>query len=224
MSVEQRRHKRYDVQGVQGSLLYSLDARILNMSLTGMALETTSFLKNGGHYWLRVPHGEGQIRFKADVKWCKLVRNDRGPDGEVHTIYQAGIDFRDILDEHAREVLGFLQQHIVVELDRRLTGRFNLATPQHAALAVRHDFEVKRLSLGGMAVDTVWDPPIDAEVEIEIGGGDEALRGRARVRSVQASPATGPHDPPSFLVGLAFVGLDETAQSRLGRFVQSLLE
>jgi len=92
--MEQRRHRRYDVDGVQGSLLYSLDARILNMSLTGMAIETTSFLKTGGQYWLRVPTGDTQIRFKADVRWCHLVRNERNAAGEMRAVYQAGIDFR----------------------------------------------------------------------------------------------------------------------------------
>src|SRR4051794_31812080 len=162
--MEQRRHHRYDVDGVQGSLLYSLDARILNMSLTGMAIETTSLLRTGSQYWLRVASGDGQFRFRADVRWCHLVRNERDASGEMRAVFHAGIDFREILDQHAREVLDFLQRHIVVEVDRRLTGRFQLASPQRAALSVRHTFDVRRLSLGGMLVETVWDPPVDTEV------------------------------------------------------------
>jgi hypothetical protein len=222
--MEQRRHRRYDVDGVQGSLLYSLDARILNMSLTGMAIETTSFLKTGGQYWLRVPSGDTQIRFKADVRWCHLVRNERTAAGEMRAVYQAGIDFREILDEHAREVLDFLQKHVVVELDRRLTGRFALASPQRAALSVRHDFDVRRLSLGGLLVETVWDPPVDAEVELEFHIDPGTVKAAAQVRSVAPVPPAGPHEPPTFAVGLAFHPLAEEAQAALSRFVQALLE
>jgi hypothetical protein len=224
VTSQQRRHRRYDVDGVQGSLLYSLDARVLNMSLTGMAIETTSFLKMGGQYWLRVANGDGQLRFKADVKWCRLVRNERTPSGDVRAVYQAGIDFREILDEHAREVLAFLEKHIVVELDRRLTGRFQLARPERAALSVRHDFEVRRLSMGGMLVETVWDPPVDAEVQIEVQTGRALVKGRAQVRSVAPVPVADPNEPPRFAVGLAFRELPSEDEAALAGYVQTLLE
>ena len=141
MSHEPRRHRRYDVTDVRGSLLLSLDARILNMSLTGMAIETGSVLKVGGDYWLRLNQDEGPLRFKTNVKWCHLVRNERNAAGESHAVYHAGLDFRDGLDENARQVLTFLEKHIVVEVDRRLTGRFQLAETRAAAIAIRHDFE-----------------------------------------------------------------------------------
>src|SRR5262245_24226710 len=137
MSREARRHRRYDVADVHGSLLLSLDARILNMSLTGMLIETGSVLKVGGDYWLRLAQDDGPIRFKTNVKWCRLVRNEKDATGDVRAVYQAGLDFRDGLDENARQVLSFLEKHIVVELDRRLTGRFGLATPSTAAIAIR---------------------------------------------------------------------------------------
>lgn len=223
MERNQRRHRRYDAEGVQGSLVYSLDARVLNMSLTGMAIETATFLKTGGQYWLRVPSGDTQLRFKAEVKWCHLVRNERTAAGESRAVFKAGIDFREILDDSARQVLDFLQQHVVVELGRRLTGRFHLAAPERAALSVRHEFDVRRLSLGGMLVETVWDPPVDTEVEVELQV-PNVVRTAARVRSVIPVPAAGPYDPPTFAVGLAFHPLAEEAQAALSRFVQGLLE
>src|SRR6185503_7562039 len=158
MGREARRFRRFDVADVRGSLLLSLDARLLNMSLTGMAIETSSVLKVGGDYWLRLNQDGANLRFKTNVKWCHLVRNERDAAGEQRAVYHAGLDFRDGLDENARQVLSFLEKHVVVEVDRRLTGRFSLARAQTAAIGVRHDFEVRRLSLGGMLVETVWDP------------------------------------------------------------------
>src|SRR6188768_1499676 len=103
MGREARRFRRYDVAEVRGSLLLSLDARILNMSLTGMAIETGSVLKVGGDYWLRLSQEGAPLRFKTNVKWCHLVRNERSSAGDVRAVYQAGLDFRDGLDDNARE-------------------------------------------------------------------------------------------------------------------------
>jgi PilZ domain len=224
MGHEARRFRRYDVADVRGSLLLSLDARILNMSLTGMAIETGSVLKVGGDYWLRLAQpGGAQLRFKTNVKWCRLVRNERDAAGDARAVYQAGLDFRDGLDENARQVLSFLEQHIVVELDRRLTGRFSLAQARTAALAVRHDFEVRRLSLGGMLVETVWDPALDSTVELEVHTGKAVVRTSGKVRSVL--PAIGdPDGPPTFAIGLEFVGLAAEDQRSLAALLESLLE
>ena len=223
MPAEARRHRRYDVADVHGSLLLSLDARILNMSLTGMAIETNSVLKVGGEYWLRLSQDGDPLRFKTTVKWCQLVRNEKNAAGESRAVYQAGLDFRDGLDDNARQVLSFLEKHIVVEVDRRLTGRFNLAQQQAAALAVRHDFVVRRLSLGGMLVETVWDPAPDSTVELEVHTGKTVVRTRGKVRSVL--PAIGdPNGPPVFAVGLEFLGLAPEDQRSLAALVETLLE
>lgn len=223
MSREARRHRRYDVADVHGSLLLSLDARILNMSLTGMLIETGSVLKVGGDYWLRLAQDDGPLRFKTNVKWCQLVRNERNAGGEARAVYQAGLDFRDGLDENARQVLSFLERHIVVELDRRLTGRFGLASLSTAAIAIRHDFEARRLSLGGMLVETVWEPALDSTVDLEVHTGRTVVRTRGRVRSVL--PAIGdPHGPPVFAVGLEFLGLDAEDQRSLAALLETLLE
>ena len=223
MSHELRRHRRYDVLDVRGSLLVSLDARILNMSLTGMAIETGSLLKVGGSYWLRLPQDGETLRFKTDVMWCRLVRNERTAEGDSRAVYHAGLDFRGGLDDNARQLLTFLEQHIVVELDRRLTGRFQLANPRTATIAVRHDFEVRRLSLGGMLVETVWDPPVDTRLDLEVNTAKGTVRCNGRVRSV--SPVSGdPNAPPSFALGLEFLDLAAEDRKTIGALLETLLE
>ena len=144
MAREARRFRRYDVADVRGSLLLSLDARILNMSLTGMAIETGSVLKVGGDYWLRLSQDGNPLRFKTKVQWCRLVRNERTPRATCAPSTRPASTSATASTSNARQVLSFLEKHIVVEVDRRLTGRFNLAQAPTAAIAVRHDFEVRR--------------------------------------------------------------------------------
>ena len=219
---EKRRFKRYEVEGIAGTLVLNFEARVLNLSLTGLSLATHSPLRAGTRYALRVPRN-GELRFHAVVRWCRLVGTEKNTREEVVPVYHAGLDFRDGLDEHARQVLAFLEKHIVVEVDRRLTGRFNLAQQRTAAIAVRHDFEVRRLSLGGMMVETVWDPAPDSVVDLEVQTGRGVVHTRGKVRSVL--PAIGdPNGPPVFQVGLEFLGLAAEDARSLTALVETLLE
>ncbi len=177
----------------------------------------------GGDYWLRLAQDDGPIRFKTNVKWCRLVRNEKDSTGDVRAVYQAGLDYRDGLDENARQVLSFLEKHIVVELDRRLTGRFGLASSSTALIAIRHDFDVRRLSLGGMLVETVWEPAPDSTVDLEVHTGRTVVRTRGRVRSVLPSIGD-PNGPPVFAVGLEFLALAAEDQRSLATLLETLLE
>lgn len=226
MGRDQRHHQRYDVDGVEGSLLLSFDARILNMSLTGLLVETSSVLRVGGTYNLRVPQPTGELRFKASVKWCQLVGTRRRDNGSSEAIYHAGIDFRESLDEGARSILAFLEQNVTVELERRLAGRFRPAEPMPAELSTRERFEVCRLSLSGLLVETAAPPAFDDEVELELDTPAGQVTARARVRHLEQRPG-GPGDaaeqPPIWRVGLELVELSPAGRKILVRQIESLL-
>ena len=70
---ERRRNQRYAVQDVRGMLLLSTEAKIVNMSLTGMAVETESRLRLGRLYSLKLQHeSELAIPLSGTVVWCQL--------------------------------------------------------------------------------------------------------------------------------------------------------
>jgi hypothetical protein len=192
-SEENRRHERHDVEGVDGTLVVSLEGRVLNMSLTGLAVETTSMLRLGATYWLRLPRGGDELRFKATVAWCHLERTRKNHQGESVPVYHAGLDFRESLDERTRQMLVFLKEHSILEVGERIAGRFQPRHKLSAELSVRYPFEVRRLSLSGMLIETEFAPELGDTLEMEIDGPTGSFSALGAVRYLQPT-SSGPAD------------------------------
>lgn len=219
MARELRRHKRFDVDDVRGTLVHNLDARVLNMSLTGMAIETSTKLAVGGSYRLRIPHRRDDVRFEARVKWCRLIRTEKSEAGDVVPVYQAGIDFRHILDEKARQILDFIESNIIVELDRRIFGRFKIDDPERLDLEENRQFTVRRLSLSGMLIVTDFRPEENEVFDLEINRDGSSFECRGRVAYLGPELADGPHE-----IGIEFLALSDEAAEALEAIVESLIE
>ena len=227
MGHELRRHRRYEVGGVEGSLQLSQDARILNMSLTGLLVETTSTLRLGSHCSLRVPQAGGELRFDAVVKWCQLV-GTRRVGSDTRSVYHAGIDFREILDDRARAVLAFIEAHVIVDLERRLAGRFHALQPIAAELTSGARFEVCKLSLSGLLLRTTHPPAHDTEVGLELETPVGTVRARGRVRNLERVPMaarTSQEDVDvPWYAGVELVALEPEERRRLTRYIEALLD
>ncbi len=91
-SGERRKHPRLSIQGatVRNSLLVG---RVLNMSLGGLAIETTTALRIGGSYSFRAEIHEHSLEIEAQIRWCRLARTLRTGDDEVRAIFRAGVCF-----------------------------------------------------------------------------------------------------------------------------------
>jgi hypothetical protein len=219
MSREQRRHKRYDVEDVRGSLAFNTEAELLNMSLTGMAISTRSMLRVGGTCTLRIPHGGNHLTVPARVMWCRLVGTERAASGEVAPVYQAGLDFRQILDEQAQQMLQLIESSVVVELERRLAGRFKVQVDGPVELQTSQEFEVRRISLSGMLIETALVPEVGAVFDLEIQPDGTAIELRGRVAHVLPNP-----NGEGSQVGMEFLALSAEARRALEALIEAQLE
>ena len=216
-----RRHfKRYDVDNVRGTLQYSMELVVLNMSLTGLAIETAFSMRIGKTYVLKMRGGDDSISVPAEVKWCKMVGNRR-KDGDLVPVFHVGLDFTSVLSDMAKDLLRFMEGHIVIELERRIFGRFRL----HDApieLDLKHTFLVKRLSFSGMLVETEMAllPPRDAVIDVEVTDEKLTLECGARVAYIHR------HEKSDEFcdLGLEFLDLDAESQRRLDAFIRRVLE
>lgn len=220
MTQNQRRHKRYDIEDVHGTLAYNLDARVLNISLTGMAIETESLLKVGEGYNLNIPRPEGQLRVQADVQWCHLVRTERTESGEVKPVYRAGVDFRSILDEKATQMLRFIEANVVVDLEKRLFGRFHLEEDRAVDLDRNEQFVVRKISLSGMMIETSFIPRQGTVYPIEVRFDSTTLE--TGVRIVHARKPEDEEGPVE--VGVEFVNLEADGRKKIETLIEALLE
>jgi hypothetical protein len=215
---DKRRFKRYDVEGIEGTLVLNFEARVLNLSLTGLSLSTQTALRSGTRYTLRVPSRQGELRFHATVRWCRLVGTERNALDEVVPVYHAGLDFRDELDQQARELLSFIESHVVVELERRLAGRFTVSQDTALEIGARGDFVARRLSRSGMLIETELVPEKDALLKVEVRHDRHPWEARARVAYVAAREGGEGAE-----LGIEFLELSEPAASAVQAVIEEVL-
>ena len=64
----QRRHKRYEVQDVRGSLLFRTQVKVRNISVSGLAIETSERLKLGRSYSIHRMNGHGSLEIEGTIR------------------------------------------------------------------------------------------------------------------------------------------------------------
>ncbi len=91
---ERRRHNRLSMQGIQCNIPYSLNTRIINISLGGIAVETTKKLERNKEYGLKIIHKGNALRLKGHVIWAVLTRIEKKESGDIRSVYKAGMKFQ----------------------------------------------------------------------------------------------------------------------------------
>ena len=89
-SQERRSHPRRTIEGVH---VHNgvVSGKLLNFSARGLAIETTSSLRVGALYTLRLGRPWMSFRVTGIVRWSRLARTQRLPDGEVSPVFVTGI-------------------------------------------------------------------------------------------------------------------------------------
>jgi hypothetical protein len=215
---DKRRFKRYDVEGIEGTLVLNFEARVLNLSLTGLQLSTSTALRSGTRYALRVPSPQGELRFHATVRWCRLTGTEKNARDEFVPVYHAGLDFRDELDQQARELLSFIESHVVVELERRLAGRFTVSEDTSLEIGARGDFVARRLSRSGMLIETDLVPEKGALLSLEVRHDRHPWKAGARVAYVGTRP-----NGEGAELGIEFVDLSAPAVIAVEAVIEEVL-
>ena len=123
---ERRSYPRYAVRGVDGTLLLVAKAEVLDMSVGGMAVSTSTSLRIGRRYSFKLSSGHSELQLTGTVVWCRLVRTQKLPSGDTEPIYEAGMRFESVLSEKARELIEFLEESAIITLSTRIAGRFLL--------------------------------------------------------------------------------------------------
>jgi hypothetical protein len=135
---KQRQHTRHSPPHV---LVDSplIDCRLVNLSTSGLAIETSVGLRLGVPYPFRLRDGEQALSTEATVRWCRLVRNET-VDGESRPVYRAGAAFVEWLTQGPEEPQSAFEQQIDDALDQWMeqsrTTPDRRPAPQHTI--VRH--------------------------------------------------------------------------------------
>ena len=219
---ERRGHTRLPVEGISGGFLFSTNARILNLSLDGMALETSDYLQVGRVYALKLTQDDDEVALRGRVVWCRMVGTTRLENGETTPLYRAGLKFENLLSGTAREVHRFLGANAVIAVGKRLFGRFRLHDEQTANLDYEASFRVEKISLSGMEIES--DTFVDAEtvVDLEMRFGDQVLSTRGRVvHGRRLAPAT--EGESASRLGNEFTHMTEDAEREIKELIRAAI-
>ena len=219
MSQDRRRQRRFRVAQLAGTLQFTHPAKIVDLSRSGAAVETTERLAPGRTYSLQLQGDAGvNTSTVGRVIWCKLTGMEETDGGESTPIYRAGLEFEGVLPAPAVEILDRMDEASLAGIDTRLRARYKLSDlASTLLLRDRATFEVRTLSSGGMGAEMEYSPRIGSMLEFVLPL-DEPVEVRGRV--VDVNPAE--ENARRFLVGIEFVGLAPSQQGHLDRYIERL--
>jgi hypothetical protein len=218
LTEERRRAPRYPVHDVRGTLVVTASAKILNMSLTGMAVESNANLRVGRSYTLRLTHGESVgPELAGTVMWCHLKSTRPLDAGDRTPIYEAGLQFERMLTGAAHELLSFLRATAILTMQQRLMGRFRVNLEEAVDLNAECEFAVRTLSASGMLIETDVSPAPQSLLDVRVQLGESAISARCRVAFVRD---VGEQDKRRITaVGVEFVELPTADRAALTEYI-----
>ncbi len=215
---DRRRSARHEVHDVTGTLHFSAEARIMNMSLTGMAVETDAQLRLGRMYSLTLRHGdEPALRLSGKVVWCHLRTLKKSGGSEPRPVYEAGVQFDEALTETASELARILRSTAVIAVEKRISGRFAVDLAEPVSLNTSHSFNVKTISTVGILVETDAAVPVDSVIDFELHLGDTGLRARGRI--AYATEAAGGDGAKVHRLGVEFLEMPPDGRALIEGFI-----
>ncbi len=217
-----RRNPRYAVDNVQGTLHFNTEARVLNVSLAGVALETTLPIRVGRTYTVTLRHDDDSVvSLSAAVVWCHLQGTRKNPAGESLPVYAAGLSFTDTLTASAAQLVDFLRRAAIITVGQRVTGRFRIKHDKLISLATEYEFAVKNVSSRGLVLETDLSPELGSMFDIEVFLPAYTLQTRARVLHAKESRLAEKRTLSE--VEMEFVDFPPEDQARLSEFIASEL-
>ena len=211
---DRRKSRRIPVPRRDGALEISLDGTVLDISLSGMAIETASRLAPRANITLHLHHADGEVSISGHVVWCFLQGTSSGADGDSSPLYRAGIQFEKVLRPQAQSLADFLSAHAIVSSETRLFGRFRVPAEGGVNVTSESGFHVLELTDAGLVVESTLaiEPARGAAVDLRLLA--PAIAGRARVVGTEGGSGT---DSDRSRIELEWLSLSAEDRSELDR-------
>jgi hypothetical protein len=218
MSVT-RQQRRYRVADLHGTLQFSHPASVVDLSRSGIAIESSERVIPGRLYPLQLEGRDGLlITTSARVVWCKLTGTTEDATGDLAPLYRAGLEFQGELPGAALRLFEQVDQRLAPRVETSLRAQHKISeVGSTLLLREQTTFEVKTISRRGMGAEMAYSPRVGSILEFVLPL-EEPTEMRGRVADV--NPAA--EDPTAYLVGVEFIGLSPTAQGRIERYVEGL--
>jgi c-di-GMP-binding flagellar brake protein YcgR len=229
MSVEKRRYKRFSVEGmnIHTKVIFDEMIELSNISVSGACLITTKILRHGDNVLLRIPYEKIYSPLKCTVIWENVSESVTDTKENYATLYKAGIQFKEVSSNTLVQLKDFMRVSGIPD-EKKLSDeyqpsalRFNIHMNKRALLIYPAIYPVKKLSLGGMLVETNCELEIEDKypMALYIPKEDLPIKFQGRIASKIAIPD---EKLNHFDIGIEFLNLAENHRSRLNKFISCL--
>jgi hypothetical protein len=219
-----RRYERFPVEGKKLKAKAALTEviELSNVSIGGACIITTRTLMPGDNILLRIPSEKVEKPLKCTIIW--EAASDKPPErgGRHVPVYKAGVKFNDVLPGTIVRLKDFMRSMGVPvegnrDADQRSPLRFNVLLDEKAFMNYSATFPVKKISLGGMLVETGGELEIGGRYPsaLYLPGSEHPVRFNGRVASKLPLKE-------GFDVGIEFCDMSEDDHSRLSAFLETL--
>jgi hypothetical protein len=223
---KQRRHKkiRLDTKTLDGKMLLTDNAEILNLSSGGASLQSDKGLIVGNRYLITCA-GKGKgIRVTGIAVHSEFAGPGEKSGTESAARYTAHIRFDAGQDERVAYLIDSVERDremdSSVETERRRHVRFRMTMPLESILSHTGRFNVKTMSMTGMLIQSLQPLEINSTVPMELSlttGSRVSFIGR-----VASCIMTNDNSRECYDIGVEFQDLTETGRSMLRAFLSSL--
>ncbi len=221
IAQDRRRFDRHEVDGVHGSLFATAEARFVDVSPEGLALETDQSLRVGRSIPLAVNRKSRAMPVTAKVIWCSLVGTCRSEGRDVVPVYRAGVQFEEDGDDRVIDLFRFIGKKALLTLETKIYGQFTVHSTRHKGIEYQNDFAVRSLGLAGMLVEVDLAPEVGSIVDIQLLVNNEPLEGTGwvvKVKHIECQSRV-----PLALVDVRFTEMSEPAQRSLESYLHLAL-
>jgi hypothetical protein len=217
---EKRRFKRYSIDGIHGSVLYLSELNVLNISVEGAAIETTKRLDINREYTFKITYKDTILNLRGHVVWALLSYREKKDSEEIIPVYRAGIMFTDTLSEKANTLLSFIEENKIKTLEKRLGGmRFKIANSKKVKINYPYKYEVKKISLSGMLIETEYPLDLNSHYDIELYLNKNILNVVGRIANCEKIDL---HNVTKYSIGVEFIKIPDNDIKILKDFLTSL--
>jgi c-di-GMP-binding flagellar brake protein YcgR len=219
-----RRFKRFTLKvlEIHGRMIAATEVKVEDISIGGIRLRANRRLDIGTEYVLKLEDKNKVISLKGAVVWSSLSDAKGGSHGEMVPIYTAGLRFTNISAEKITQLLDFIEEHkkeeVYVMGSSRLNVRFHISDPEKASLNYPASYKVKKISLGGMLIESAQALEVESRVPMELSlQDDKPIKFVGRIASCHVVEYS---DPKPYNIGIEFLDLTQKDNEMLATFVE----